>query len=199
MNKLRIPEDTRVVVNLIGWPGSGKSTHADQLVHEGFDSIYRASDVMRAYAQEHGITLKGRADYKVCHERLLEGDPDAIVRPVLESSVRLLCVDGLRAPAFASRLKREVGMYTVALTLPDEVGFRRVKADQGRPAHRRPDTLEEYLNDIKPDEYSSDGTMVSMRDMFAMADVSIDASRSYDTVHGDIVRTIEDRACQTAN
>jgi cytidylate kinase len=167
---------SKLVINLVGYSGAGKSTVCDKLVREHSFSLYRPSDVIRAYAQAHSRALNGNNDYIACLKEMLDRDSDALVRPVLENDSTRICIDGLRSPAHLDHLKRAVNVYTVALTAPIEVRFERVHADASRSGHRALPSLAEFTADEAADRYNQDPDLPSVDAIIEMADDTIDTN-----------------------
>jgi len=177
----------KTIVNLIGYPGSGKTMAAGYLRTEyGFETI-SPSDTFRAYAAEHSLPLRGRADYLAIHTALLEDDPDAIARPVLECAAPRICLDGMRNVHNIIRIERVNPVTTIHLDcqIPEERFFR-VQRDAARTGHRVPQTLEAFM--------AAEATDAPwMDDVIARADYTVDAlcppgtvMREIDTIVAEI-------------
>lgn len=174
----------KLVVNIIGYPGCGKSSVCAALASDGFE-LYRPSDTIRAYAKTHEIVLKGREDYIKIHKALNAEDSMAIIRPVLTSAAKRICMDGMRSPLNLDYLEAQGGLriVTIALDCPIEERFRRVQADDTRRGtHRAPATLEAFRADELPDYENTDRSLVSMIEMMKRADFTIDAMQPPDAV-----------------
>ncbi len=171
-------QTSKLVVNVIGYPGCGKSSLCALLADQGF-YVHRPSDVLRAYAAEHGIQLNGRQDYVKVHHMLNEDNPLAIVIPVISSEQSRICIDGLRSPVLLERLQTEVEhVVTIALACPIEERFRRIQADDlRRGTHRAPSSLEAFQTDELPDYTNPDRNLPNMTEMMTKADYTIDADQ----------------------
>jgi len=187
----------RVVVDIVGPPGSGKSKLCADLRQEYGFEIYRPSDVIRAYARAHNIALSGRQDYVTCHEALNAEDPDAIPRPALESTAQYLCVDGMRSPIPFLTLRQKIGAKLIYLECPPEIRLERIRADDERSGHRRIITLESLLADEAADDVNMSRNVANMVEMRQLADYVIDASKPYTQVWEAVCDTI--RKLQEAN
>lgn len=170
---------TRLVIDVIGFPGSGKSTICKHLAERGF-AVRRPSDVLRTYAADHGIELRGRQDYIRVHHLLNKEDPIAIIRPIIASTEPLVCLDGMRSPFLLDELqKQSFRTVVIALDCPIETRFARVQADdERRGTHRAPITLEAFRADELPDYENPDRNVTNMREMAKRADYAIDAAQS---------------------
>lgn len=168
-----------LTVNVIGLPGSGKSSLCKFLAETRGFWLYRPSDVIREYAKENQIELTSRADYLRCHRALVDSDQLAMIQPVLRSSQALICIDGLRAPAETRYLKEHRSpTIVVAIDCPEQRRYEHVMKDPSRDAHRKFPTLQAFLEDEKPDWYNPDPHMVSMQDMFNLADYHLDGTQT---------------------
>ena len=188
-----------LIVNIVGLPGSGKSTQCGYLTTAGYE-LYRPSDTLRAYAARHSRVLRGRQDYIDCHEELIAADPDAMITSVLESSAARLCIDGLRAPASMNKLRRLYGRHAIliALECSAELRFEHTLSDETRSGHRRHDAFAQFLADEAPDYHNDNPFMPSMDDMFAQADYTIDASQSKEGVRDEVNLILCDRVASLA-
>lgn len=180
----------KIVINIVGEPGAGKSRICHDLQEKlGFE-IYSPSSVLKEYAREHNITLTGRKDYVACHAALITKDKEAIIRPVLESESQYICLDGMRAPASFTELREQLNAKLINLDCPPAVRLARIQADTGRAGHRMVPSIESLLADEHPDEYNPNPYLPNMIEMRRIADYTIDASKSYDEVYSEIVRVI---------
>lgn len=176
------------IVNIVGLPACGKSSICAELGKKGFE-IHRPSDAIRRYAALHDRVLHGRQDYQTCHAEMIDIDPEAMIRSVLESDARYICLDGLRAPAAMRRLKQQYGQdeaISTALECPLEERFARSQADDTRHGHRRQEALEQFRLDELPDYHNDNPNMVSMDDMFREADYTVDAARALPEVWREV-------------
>ena len=177
----------RLVVNIIGQAGAGKSTLSKELAKVFGFEIFRPSDSIRAYAKEHEFVLACRADYEACHRRMIGEDSDIITRPIIESDASI-CIDGLRVIPHAQLLRREVGMRTLALECAPEECFRRIKAGEEWRSYRdssRLNTFADYLRDRASDNDSSDSLAPNVFEVMKMHDLSahpLDANQPADVI-----------------
>lgn len=169
----------RVLLNVIGHAGAGKSTMCHYLVETHGFSTYRPSDLLRMRAPIYGIELSSREDYVRCNQLLTAQDPYAIIRPVLESTDSRICIDGLRSPLNMSRL-RERGAYIMALVGDPEVRYQHIRESE-RVGHRKPPTFEDFLAD-ELSEYSTDPRLPNTQAIIDMADYVIEVDQSLDTI-----------------
>jgi cytidylate kinase len=172
------PSD-KLVINIVGYPGCGKSSVCSLLAEAGF-YIHRPSDVIRAYAAATNHPLTGRQDYVDAHRQMNQTDPYAIVNPVIASEQKLVCIDGLRCPVLLDKLQAELSnVITVSLECPIEERFRRVQADDVRKGtHRAPADLEAFRADELPDYQNPDRNLPNMQEMTARADFAVDAAHT---------------------
>lgn len=183
---------SELVIDIVGFPGSGKSSVCNHLVRAYGFSLYRPSDSLRAYAKQHNRTLDGREDYVRVHEELIASDPNAIVQPIYDSNDRLVCLDGMRAPAPFRRLKRELDAKLIYLECPIEQRFARILSDTSRTGHRAQPSIEAFQKDESADYHNDNPHLPSMDEMIALADYTIDASQPFDTMLKRIDTIIEE-------
>lgn len=173
----------RLAINILGLPGTGKSTLCNDL-HEklGFE-IFKPSEVLREYAAAHDIALRGRLDYVAVHEMLSKEDPEAIDRRIFASTAARLCLDGLRVPDTMLKLKERLDAKLFYLECPPETRFARIQNDPSRTGHRKIASVEALLADEAADARNEDQGLPNMEAMKQLADYIIDASVSTDEVY----------------
>jgi len=180
-----------LVINIIGYPASGKSRVCEYMLQAGFE-VFRPSEVLRAFAKETGTTLTGRQDYVNLHRQLNERDPYAIIEPVLSSSQKQLCIDGLRCPVLLDKLQADITqVVTIALDCPLEIRYQRVQQDDARKGtHRAPTSLEAFQNDEQPDYTNPDRNLPNMQEMMFRADFTINANQAPAAVIKDLQKVL---------
>ena len=107
-------EQHKLILNIVGSPGSGKTTVCAHLEEKYRFVTVRPSDSIRLYAQEHGIPLVRRLDYVMCGQRMKQEDPHIFVKAVLANPAERICVDGLRMPFDMDELRKQ-GAVMLAL------------------------------------------------------------------------------------
>lgn len=113
----------KVIVSLVGYPASGKTSAAKYLEENYGFTVFSFSAAIREYAIKHDIALQRRADYANTHARMLrEGGWDYTLKLALAQSADRLCVDDVRSPRFAAFL-REAGSIDIAFDCPPAVRF----------------------------------------------------------------------------
>jgi cytidylate kinase len=172
---------SRLIVDIVGLAGSGKSTVCTALDKDLDFSIHRTSDVLRQYAADHGIQLKGREDYFRIHQKLNQDNPLKIIEEIIDSPDQKICLDGFRAPAPFLELRQRFGAILIFLEVSDEERLRRIQADNDRSGHRLAESIEKLLADEAID-YSDDPNLPNMSEMKHLADHVIDASKPLDEV-----------------
>jgi cytidylate kinase len=176
-------------INILGKACSGKSEVTKHLTQNLSFDLYRPSDTIRDYARERGLTLQGRKDYVAAHAAMLDRDPDAMIRPILESPAERLCIDGLRAPRMITRLRREIGMVTLALEAPVEARFaRRLAAAQERVGRDASEitTLEAFIADEAADDAPGQEHLCAVTAAMELADQTVDAVQPVEAVIGEV-------------
>jgi adenylate kinase family enzyme len=178
----------RSIVNIIGKAGTGKSTLAAHLAERFGFEIYRPSDTIRAHARDRNIPLKSRQDYVDTHRHMRIEDPYALARPVLTSTTARICIDGLRVPANARLIQKELGLHTIRLASSPEKDAERLQRtlDDAPQRHSRDDariaSLAAFLADETVDENNLDPFEPNIAVVEAMADITIHAFQPQETV-----------------
>ncbi len=165
----------RVILQITGQPGAGKTEVCNHLVSaHGFTSIL-VSDLIREYAKPRGIELKERLDFNLAHARLLsELGQYAIPDKIVGTPSDLVCVDGMRVPAHAEKL-RSYGSTIIALHCPSDVRFERARQ---RRAELDKSVYEDFLRDEELEYRNPDPFVQSTLTVMEMADYHIDSSQS---------------------
>jgi cytidylate kinase len=182
----------QLIVNIVGYPGAGKTIACEHLQTKYGFEVYKTSDVLRRYAAEHDIVLQGRKDYITCHKALIADDPDAIIRPVLENMAERICLDGMRAPAPWQRLRQQRNAKLIYLECSIEQRFANAIGDASRiAADRIPTTLEAFRADELPDYHNDNPELPSMDDLVKLADYTIEAHGSAEQLLAKLDRVVE--------
>ena len=170
-----------VLLNVIGYAGSGKSQACEYLADTHGFEVYRPSDTIRTIAPLLGIELKGRSDYARCNLTMVEQQPNFMIQPALDSEATRLCVDGLRSPVNVESL-RALGMKTLALTADVYVRYARVRDAIDREGHRKPPTMDAFIADESTDN-DTDPRMPNTQAIINSAEYEIDASQPLAVVY----------------
>lgn len=178
----------KYIIDIVGLAGSGKSSLCDFISQEYGFELYRPSDVIREYAQRTGRKLEGRRDYVNCHQELINDDPLAMIKPVIENPAQRICLDGLRAPLPFLLLKEDYDAKLIYLDCPADVRLARIQSDYSRSGHRKVLSLEALLADEAPDHLNPNRHLPNMDEMRLLADYTIDATVSQD----EIIRRTKD-------
>ena len=183
----------KIVINIVGLAGSGKSEVSKFLENNLDFFTYKTSDVLRNYAKEHNIELKGRQDYFNCHKLLNKNDPLAIIRPILESKHQRICLDGMRAPAPFIELRKQLNAVLIFLDVPTHIRYERISKDLARSGHRVAQSIK-HLEEDEAVDYSDDPYLPNMDRMRDLADYVIDATKPLDTVIDEVKQIIDARS-----
>ena len=191
-----MPTDSkRLIINCIGQAGSGKTTLAQKMDEVFGFHVYRPSSVISAYAVQHGMELQHRTDYIQCHDEMLRKDPEAMTRPIFETTQPRIWIDGLRVPAHADILKQKLGMYTLALDAPPEVRLRNIMnaANTRGRNESHINTVGSLISEESADNNSSDPHTPNVNTIMEAADytIYIDETTSLETVHKLAVSAVE--------
>jgi dephospho-CoA kinase len=182
---------SKVIINLIGYAGAGKSTIGEYLISQYGFWLYRPSDTLRTYAADHGIELTGRKDYVEANRRMAEEDPEAIIRPIIESKEKRILIDGLRNPIPYINLRDNYGAKMVYLDCPIETRLARLQFDTTRSGHRSPTDLAALKADEAPDEFNENRNLSNLKEMRELADYVVDATGTFEAEYNRIKPVIE--------
>lgn len=161
-----------LLLGLTGHPGVGKSRATDYLREQwGFRTV-KPSAYIREHSEARGIALSGRGEFVAYHKMLIETDPEVFVRYVLGRDAMRLCVDGLRVPQLAERV-RQAGGFIVALCASQEARYERAALDVTRRGRRQPKSFEDFLAEEAQDT-SADPRLPNTQAVIDMADLTID-------------------------
>jgi len=113
----------KIIVSLVGHPGSGKTSVARYLQEKHDFMPFSFGTVIREYAAKEGIRLEKRADYANTHARILkEHGWDYTLQLALGLDTERLCVDDMRVVRYAELL-RQAGGIEIAFDCPPETRF----------------------------------------------------------------------------
>jgi dephospho-CoA kinase len=173
----------KTIIQLAGQPAAGKTEVSKYLESTyGFITV-RPSDIIREFASQKGLPLRERKDYKPAHAQLLEErGAYAIPQQIIEMPTDKLCVDGMRVPANAQRL-REYGSIIVALECPAEIRFER-STERKRDIDKT--SFEAFIQDEESENRSPDPFVQSTLTVIEMADYRIDSSQPPERVFEEI-------------
>lgn len=129
-----------MVLGLVGPIASGKGEAVKILELAGFRA-YSLSEEVRKEVRSRGLVLKREVLVEVGNE-LRQNEPEYFARKtaeqILADGASLVVVDGIRNPAEAEYLQRELEMVLVALEAPQEIRLERylerARGDDGRTA-----------------------------------------------------------------
>ena len=168
----------KLIVQITGEAGAGKSASADYLAETyGFRKVV-VSDMIRAFAIPRGLPLSERSDYKHAHTELIRQlGKHAIPDEIIGLPASLVCVDGIRVPAHAARM-RGFGPI-VSLECPPRLRFERALSRTGtldKPV------FEDFVRDDIEESRSDDPYVQSTHTVMEMADYRVDSSVPFDAV-----------------
>jgi dephospho-CoA kinase len=168
----------RVIVQIVGEAGAGKSDVCAHLAREYDFSVILVSDIIRSFARSRNITLGPRSDYLKAHTQMKEEQGmDIVARTILETPISRLCIDGIRVLNDVGRLQTatDVESKIIALHCPTEIRFER-SLQRGSSLDGL--TFEEFLQDDLQDAYNSDPERQNTLAVMSAADYHVDASQS---------------------
>jgi hypothetical protein len=167
----------KVILYLIGYGGSGKSSAAAYLQATYGFAPFAFSSVIRDYASKNGIALKKRADYANAHaEMLARYGWDYTVGAGLDMPSDRICIDDVRTRKYAERIK-QAGGVSIAFDCPTEIRFAHVRDHADRVKY--PATLDAFVQNECDDEKATIGTGLEFETAALMesADYHVDASK----------------------
>lgn len=166
----------RIILGLVGKPGSGKTTAARYLARRHGFYHYEGSDGLREHAQRHGALLFTPEDYHIFHDKLQKklGD-DILAQTLLSRSEPRLVFAGMRALANAQALQAAGGLI-VALDCPLEQRFARVDHN----GLKYPKEFADFQQAEEDVVYSPYGFATQIKQIMELADITIDTSKSLD-------------------
>jgi cytidylate kinase len=172
----------RIILGLVGKPGSGKTTTARYLARQYDFHHYESGDGLREYAQRKGALLFGPEDYHNFHKQLQQelGD-DALAQLFLARPEQRLAFVGLRALANAQAIQAAGGLI-VALDCPIEQRFARVD-HSGLKYHESFADFQKAEEDVV---HSPDGYCTEIEQIMQVADLTIDTSQPIETTRRHI-------------
>lgn len=178
----------KIIILLIGQPGSGKSEASRHLSKTYDFTSVLISDLIREYASTKHIILHERKDYVEAHTQLLkEHGQYVITKKILDSPSGLICVDGIRVPAHVIRLK-EYGAVPIALECPPELRFSRTLT---RNSGLDKTDYTDFLSDETLESRNTDPFVQNTVSAMKLADYHLDSSKSLLTVLEDMDSIID--------
>lgn len=170
-------EIPKTIIQLAGQPCAGKTEIAGYLrdVHD-FET-FNPGEKIRQFAEETGMQLQDRGDYKVAHTMMMrERGRDVIPDEVLPMAVERVCVDGMRVPVFARRIRHAAGGISriIAAHCPVDVRFERFREMTG---HRQLPDFELFLRDEEREYRSRVPYQAATLTVMEEADLHIDTNR----------------------
>lgn len=172
----------RIILGLVGKPGSGKTTAGRYLAGQYGFHHYEGSDGLREYAQRKGALLFSPKDYHTFHEKLQqEVGADVLAQAFLARPEQRLVFVGLRALANAKAIQAAGGLI-IALECPIEQRFARVDHN-GLKYHK---SFADFQKAEEDAIYCPDGYSTEIKQIMQVADFTIDTSRPLAATHKQI-------------
>jgi adenylate kinase family enzyme len=177
----------RLIVGLVGNPGSGKSTIARHLANKHGFYHFEGSDYLRAEAKRRGVDLQTRNDYSEFHRSLqLEHGASVAAKYMLALPGERLVFSGLRSTQNARELQAAGGII-IALQAPVETRYARTTHDQLKSQP----TLEEFKAVEDAQLVSRDRLGADVLSTMEIADITMNVARPLDEVLDEIDTIIE--------
>lgn len=169
-------EHQRIIINIVGSPGAGKSTLCAHLEEKYHFVTVRPSDAIRIYARDHQIQLARRLDYVMCGQRMKQEDHYVFINTILNNPSQRICIDGLRMPFDMTELRKH-GAKMIALECsPIERYERAVMRNTDKNASRLV-SFDEFIADEAIDKGHDNPQMPNIEQMILDADYRIDTTK----------------------
>ncbi len=179
----------RLFIQVTGQPAAGKSEVCKYLSETHGFAVASVGKIIETYAALNGVELRERKDYKTAHEQLqAELGKYAIVRSIVDTPAALVCVDGMRVPAYADKLPEYGYSRTLALQCPDIVRFARSLLRED-PLDKL--FLEDFLHDEEQEARSTDPFAQSTLTVMEAADYTINSFRPRNEVNREVSAIVE--------
>jgi len=169
---------TKIIISLIGYGGSGKSSSAEYLKENFNFSTFTFSNVIREYAKEQNIVLRKRADFaNTLAEIIKEYGLDYMLTIALNTKSNRICIDDLKLLPYAEIIHK-LGGKTIAFDCPAETRFSHVR--NHLDVAKYPTTLRDFLKNEHEDDAAILGKNLKFETTLLMkeADYHIDASKT---------------------
>jgi len=154
----------RLLVGVVGMPGSGKSLVSDVARELGFQVIVMG-DAVRAEAQRRGLEPTGEAMRKLMLELRAKRGPAVVAElcfPLVDAAGQLVLIEGIRSlhevEAFQERYGR---LHLIAVHSSPRTRFERLRA-RGRPDD--PSDWEEFYERDKTELSVGIGSAIALAD-----------------------------------
>lgn len=167
---------SKVIISLIGYGGSGKTTTSQRLQKEYGFYVFTFSNALRSYADKHRIQLNTRADYARVHARIIDKYGVGYLPSLaLSTGADLVCVDNLSSVVYADYF-RKLGGKEIVFDCPVEVRFSRTR--DSSDSAKYPSTLETFIQNERDDEAVEigQGVRIEPTKLIGGADYHVDAS-----------------------
>jgi cytidylate kinase len=171
---------SKVILSLIGYGGSGKTSAANYLREKYDFTPFTFSVVIREYAAANGIELRNRIDYANTHAEMIKKYGwDYTLSIALGLKTNRLCIDDLRLRKYAEVI-HGAGGKDIAFDCPVEARFSHVSNHPDKTKY--PATLDVFMENEREDEAASIGVGLKFETASLMQEARyhLDASGSLD-------------------
>ncbi len=180
---------TKKILQIVGEQGSGKTEICSHLNRVYGLSILKISDLIVDFANDRGISLERRSDYKAAHSTMIrESGAYSIPDAILDNPNETLIIDGLRVPEHSTRLKETSQSKILALICSQELRLERVMSRQrGIDGLTKEDFMQNEVDEVD----SGVEFGLNMPLIISGADYSIDSSRELEVVKLEAEKAVE--------
>jgi dephospho-CoA kinase len=120
----------KTILGIVGMPGAGKSLAIS--IGAGYAPVVVMGDIIREEAQILGLEINSANLGKVARDIRLRQGLDAVARrcipKIRDAKGDYVIVDGIRAPQEVTAFKTEFAVIIIAVLVPDEIRFQRLRA-----------------------------------------------------------------------
>lgn len=171
----------KFILIVTGNPASGKDSYAQHFTETYGGRKVGMSSLINDYAAEHGIQLKDRRSFQTAHRQMrAEKGMYALPQTVLEFPEEVICVSGLRVPAYQKYLHK-IGAQTLALWGSIQTRYKYAINDIGRPSV----DIQKFWHDERTEYFSKDPFDIATVTVMSNAqhNVSIDEKDLSEVAH----------------